>query len=420
MASDNSPHQLPVNTFTYLLGMTPMPPLSNKEKAVALFQQFSNDPASGFEHTQHAPPPQGSLVNTVAQAAEAEAVIRNVDFRFRAAASLTSLPTTKSILLPSDTPPNDAFDRICSNLDVRTEKANLGCRFNDDKKTDPPQQLNIDTLPAIFQRAVDLLTNKRRKKEVFISVENLDPSLIQPEAPKRKNVAPKSTEKTSGTTEEELRNHLRCSACKSDDSKPRLCHVGEGGRHIEVTNEKVGLWARLIANGRATMDVLPNSLAFDKTAVDSARPQTVRSNRYSSSSAPSPTIHNHIHVESSKRQRSADPSSSVENTPTKPKRQRSAYYNNDIDPIPLSGLLAALDSKYPAMGLVSKYEIALASEGIAYLDTAVHFDKEFYVKNIGMSRGMASTFCVEAGKEYRRVLCEQKKGKGKEAADAFQ
>lgn len=391
--------------------MSPMPPLAPREQAVALLQRSFDDPASGFEHTDHTPPAPKSPVTTAAKAAEAV-----IQFRMIVPASQNSLASTKTVPLPADLEPNDAFDRICANLGIRTEQGKLGCRFNDDNKTDPAQELSVATLPAIFRRAVTLVSNKRRRKEVFITVVNLDPTATQSEVPKRKPAEPKSTEKTSGTTEEELRHSLRCSDCKTDNGKVRLCHVGEGGRHVEVTPENVGLWARLIANGRATKDVLPNALTFDKAAVDAARPQSIRSNRYSSSSAP-PTIHNHIHVDS-KRKRSDDPLSSLENTPTKPKQRRLVHHDSDIDPVPLSGLFASLDAKYPAMGLVSKYEIPLANEGIAYLDTAVRFDEEFYVMNVGMSRGMASTFCAQAGKEYQRVLRGQ--GKGKEDINPFQ
>ena len=360
---------------------------------MALMNRSLNDPQGGFDGQGEGGTSDWTSLD-----------VARLEFHVEKPASLASVSTTNIVDFPSNGQPSDLLDQLCANLEIRTDTAKLGVRFNDDKKSAAPYPLNVDTFNGVFARAAEIRARPRRQRPVFVEVVNLTPT-VQPEPVKTKGKGnTKPTDGTISNTERGLREKLSC-RCQG---KHTFCFVGPGGRHIQLTDEQVGLWARLITNNSANENELPNILSFDNTSIDASRDRPIRANKSSSGSSNLPPIH--IHLGNKRRRDDDDPLSSIENTPEKPSRRRRLNDDNDdLIPTPLGGILADLDKRYPDLGGLSKHWPALKEEGIAYLDAAAKFNKEYFIDKIGMKPGMAVIFYDHIQKEYT----SWKKGKGK-------
>src|ERR1700722_16431789 len=77
-------------------------------------------------------------------------------------------PSCRDILFNTDIHFDDFFDRICAIMEIERQSASIGWKFTMDRRTDPSHHL-----ACAFQRAVDLMKNKRIKKAVVLEVVNL-------------------------------------------------------------------------------------------------------------------------------------------------------------------------------------------------------------------------------------------------------
>jgi|ERR1700722_4568856 len=83
-------------------------------------------------------------------------------------------PSCRDILFNTDIHFDDFFDRICAIMEIERQSASIGWKFTMDRRTDPSHQLaTAYDLACAFQRAVDLMKNKRIKKAVVLEVVNL-------------------------------------------------------------------------------------------------------------------------------------------------------------------------------------------------------------------------------------------------------
>lgn len=63
--------------------------------------------------------------------------------------------------------------------------------------------------------------------------------------------------------------------------------------------------------------------------------------------------------------------------------------------------LDVIHRRFPAMNF-NQYLNALCRQGITYLTAAANFDSDFYVRDVGMSRGAASVFCRQVTKMKKK------------------
>jgi hypothetical protein len=68
-----------------------------------------------------------------------------------------------------------------------------------------------------------------------------------------------------------------------------------------------------------------------------------------------------------------------------------------LEPIPIASVLDRLDGKQSALNFC-QYKAALERDGIAYACSVGDFDREFYVKKIGMAEGAVAPFLRGAKK----------------------
>ncbi|KAG1739065.1 hypothetical protein EDB19DRAFT_1829010 [Suillus lakei] len=130
---------------------------------------------------------------------------------------------------------------------------------------------------------------------------------------------------------------------------------------------------------------------------------------------PSPIVHNHIHLrgETGNHNRALH---------ARIKHPLSMYLETDDESddepqLPICDVLDIIDGLFPLIGF-HQYLGALCHQGIAYLATAVNFDCDFYVSDIGMSRGAAMLFCEQVNKMKMKNdrAVARRKAKGKKRA----
>ncbi|KAG2046118.1 hypothetical protein BDR06DRAFT_1014993 [Suillus hirtellus] len=130
---------------------------------------------------------------------------------------------------------------------------------------------------------------------------------------------------------------------------------------------------------------------------------------------PSPIVHNHIHL----RDETGNHNRALH---ARIKHPLSMYLETDDESddepqLPICDVLDIIDGLFPLIGF-HQYLGALRHQGIAYLAAAVNFDCDFYVSDIGMSRGAATLFCEQVNKmkmKNDRAVARQK-AKGKKRA----
>ncbi|KAG1804569.1 hypothetical protein EV424DRAFT_1351269 [Suillus variegatus] len=127
---------------------------------------------------------------------------------------------------------------------------------------------------------------------------------------------------------------------------------------------------------------------------------------------PSPIVHNYIHFRSETADQNQLPHAGI-------KCPHDIYFETDDESddepqLPICDVLDIIDNLFPAMDF-HQYLGTLHCQGISYLASAVNFDCDFYVSDIGMSKGAASLFCRQVSKmkikNDRAVARRKAKGK---------
>ena len=75
--------------------------------------------------------------------------------------------------------------------------------------------------------------------------------------------------------------------------------------------------------------------------------------------------------------------------------------HDDSPQMAISEVLDRMNTTFPALDF-HQYLEPLCREGVVYLAAAVHFDFDFYVKQVGMSKGAAVLFCEQVTKMKKK------------------
>ncbi|KAG1748855.1 uncharacterized protein EDB91DRAFT_1244667 [Suillus paluster] len=117
---------------------------------------------------------------------------------------------------------------------------------------------------------------------------------------------------------------------------------------------------------------------------------------------PSPITHNHIHF-------TGRSEAAGQNYPVQSSVKRSHAMcletdgESDDEPwLTIYNVIDVIDHCFPAMNF-NQYSNTLCCQGIIYLTAAVNFDSNFYISDVGMSRGAASVFCRQVMKMKRKM-----------------
>lgn len=75
--------------------------------------------------------------------------------------------------------------------------------------------------------------------------------------------------------------------------------------------------------------------------------------------------------------------------------------SDDEPQLTINDVIDVIHRRFPAMNF-NQYLNALCRQGITYLTAAANFDSDFYVRDVGMSRGAASVFCRQVTKMKKK------------------
>ena len=82
--------------------------------------------------------------------------------------------STRIVSFEANIDRNDFLDRICAYMGLSRQDANLGYKWNFERRGDHPHRLvTVEDIDEAFERAVKLSSSKRRKKEVVMEVVDL-------------------------------------------------------------------------------------------------------------------------------------------------------------------------------------------------------------------------------------------------------
>ncbi|KAJ7709051.1 hypothetical protein B0H17DRAFT_916406 [Mycena rosella] len=393
-------------TASYLLGMGPLPPPTNRELAVAYTQagldsgmfaqpQFEEDYGAhntDDENTHAQPPASGEP---------------QIDPTLLA---LSSQGT--GVVIPADIPADDFFSRIHARMNVDPATAILGWKESQERRRDPHRRLETaEDLGGAFKQLIALQKSSRRKKPVIMEIANLE---VQPDGKTTKQAEKQSETAISIPELEIVKAKLTCAL---HPGRNRWCYVmppdsKHPGEHIALGIEHVGLWARKVHDGEASDDCInpPNVLNFDQMAEKGrAREERIAHGR---GQAALPPIH--VHVGSGSEHTLHDINPNLPTSRTKRAREvssDSSSDDDDDDALTITDVLQELDKKYPALQYL-QYSPALAAKGIVYASSALGFDHAYYKDNVGMADGAIGAFVKRVGKMVRAA----KKRNGKKQA----
>ncbi|KAJ6456520.1 hypothetical protein C8R45DRAFT_795249, partial [Mycena sanguinolenta] len=269
--------------------------------------------------------------------------------------------------LPYDISAIDFFSRVHAQMGVNPETAVLGWKESAERRRDPYHRLSTpQDLKDALKQLLALQRSLRRRRPVVMELVNLE---VQPDGS-----ATKKAEKASETvlTLPELEKVQAKLTCAEHPGKNRWCYImgpksAHPGKHVEVGIDVVSLWARKIHDGEANEDCVnpPNILRLDELA-ERGRTREERSVRGHAQPA-LPPIHVHVGPGSGSSAdshilRDVDP-----NIALKRSRAESSGDDSDdeVDVLPITDVLNALDSKYPDLNYC-QYADALRAQGIVY------------------------------------------------------
>ncbi|KAJ7687052.1 hypothetical protein B0H17DRAFT_1125737 [Mycena rosella] len=426
-------------TASYLLGMGPLPPPTNRELAVAYTQagldsgmfaqpQFEEDygahntddenthaqpPASGepqIDPTLLALSSQGTANNLVVGINQRvpNIAVEVIDY----AAKDKTKHMKIEVVIPADIPADDFFSRIHARMNVDPATAILGWKESQERRRDPHRRLETaEDLGGAFKQLIALQKSSRRKKPVIMEIANLE---VQPDGKTTKQAEKQSETAISIPELEIVKAKLTCAL---HPGRNRWCYVmppdsKHPGEHIALGIEHVGLWARKVHDGEASDDCInpPNVLNFDQMAEKGrAREERIARGR---GQAALPPIH--VHVGSGSEHTLHDINPNLPTSRTKRAREvssDSSSDDDDDDALTITDVLQELDKKYPALQYL-QYSPALAAKGIVYASSALGFDHAYYKDNVGMADGAIGAFVKRVGKMVRAA----KKRNGKKQA----
>ncbi|KAF8987202.1 hypothetical protein BDQ17DRAFT_1218387, partial [Cyathus striatus] len=284
---------------------------------------------------------------------------------------------------------------VCDVLRTTRTTAKLGWKSCDDKDRAPYNRLETtDDVQQAFETHRAKLDSRRRMKEVYMRVVNLNPKATESTKPD-----PKPSESAvKSSVLEWVKGHFRCRTCPG---AVRYCFVrqdqGFEGKHEALTEGELVLWAREITNGNADPDLKqpPNINGLDHLLSS----KSVRQDPVSKSSKNmSPEIH--VHIDSSilsPQQGNTDSLDGSLSRQNMGKRGRTNDYSDDsgsdseLDAIPIDSLIDFLHKRVPDFDF-PKYRTALKENSIFYVHSALDFEKTFYIGDVHMPIAAAGEF----------------------------
>ncbi|KAK7020912.1 hypothetical protein R3P38DRAFT_3272015 [Favolaschia claudopus] len=397
-------------TTQYLLGMGPMPPPTNTELAVVQLQHtmdqgaFANmgymAPGPGYAPPQYISQPRDPIPSSQPPSLQLDVHVPGPAVQETATTQATAVPPTVLEISIDNIAPEDFLARICARMEILDGDAQLGWKSSDDLKRDLPKRLSTeDDVKAAFDYFRPILLSKRRQKKIFMETINLAKPAEKTAA------APKVTETAY---RDELNIVKAALACEKHRGHNRWCYVRrdneKGERCVPLGLEEVTLWARKLHEDKAKPEnerelddkctKYPDVFKLDDMEKVAAEREERSKNRKKGNAAPE----FHLHMPATMAGIFGD----VSNAQPAPKRGRDTEdSDNDSDDdtpaVSISDVLSVLHKKMPDLNY-PQYEASLRGG----------FDRDFYVKEIGMVKG--------AVQEFIKVAKKVAKGKGKKRA----
>ncbi|KIJ93283.1 hypothetical protein K443DRAFT_135080 [Laccaria amethystina LaAM-08-1] len=244
--------------------------------------------------------------------------------------------STKDIDIPVDIPHDDFVSRVCAAMNLNAATAELSWKSIDNVKHDPAGQLATENdLRDAFRALVKAKNNTRRKKEVVMQMVHLNP--VAPEAAKKKTDGNKATDFAYGEELHIVKEKLKC---EQHNGPNRWCCVSpkDPSDHIKLGLEEVTLWARKLKDD-LTLDracvLPPNFLSLDKLR---ERATKRASNKTTTNTALGLAVYIHNHF--------TNPTNPAGFNPTP---SHSSDDSSDFESLPLTEVLADLNTKYPKL-----------------------------------------------------------------------
>ncbi|KAI6006008.1 hypothetical protein EDD15DRAFT_2359124 [Pisolithus albus] len=311
----------------------------------------------------------------------------------------------------------DFFSRVCAKMDLDPKVAELGYKYHTDRARDPPHQLSdSEQLSEAFERGRQLM-KRARGRQVILEIHNLcKPTQAMSTSRKSLRSAAAATELpvtvdahagASGDTQpstvmsfasefRKLKERLSCA-----QHAGKYCYVTPTGDHDALDIYKLTSWAKSIFLGNATYEQPPEMSTFDHMP---------KRRRMSSSTSNVPAIHVHLPgpLDGSKRQESVSSST----------RYLIGSVSDEEEDLTvrfpaITDALQELDTMMPLLNML-QYEDNLISHGVAYVNSVLGIQEEFFVDVVGMPLGALRPFLATT----HRLIHRAKKGKGRAVDDS--
>ncbi|KAI5998598.1 hypothetical protein EDD15DRAFT_2161652, partial [Pisolithus albus] len=294
----------------------------------------------------------------------------------------------------------DFFSRVCAKMDLDPKVAELGYKYHTDRARDPPHQLSdSEQLSEAFERGRQLM-KRARGRQVILEIHNLGSNLSSPSVSQPRQCASGDTQPSTvmsfASEFRKLKERLSCA-----QHAGKYCYVTPTGDHDALDIYKLTSWAKSIFLGNATYEQPPEMSTFDHMP---------KRRRMSSSTSNVPAIHVHLPgpLDGSKRQESVSSST----------RYLIGSVSDEEEDLTvrfpaITDALQELDTMMPLLNML-QYEDNLISHGVAYVNSVLGIQEEFFVDVVGMPLGALRPFLATT----RRLIHRAKKGKGRAVDDS--
>ncbi|PPQ81018.1 hypothetical protein CVT25_014526 [Psilocybe cyanescens] len=373
-------HRQPGQMAAYLLGMGPTPPLTQPEIAVATANRMLNnmpsEPANDVGEENIDP----QLHNQQVYQVEPPLMGR----------IMTCIPVnnnaTKDIEIEVDITLQDFLSCMCANMGLDPQTAQLGWKAPNDVKQGLARQLATeDNLKTAFHDLLKMKHSVCRMREVVMCIIHTNPCPVE-----------ELKKKTDGncTTNFSYREELQIVQEKLSE-KPN--------EHITLGLEVVMLWAqKLKDNPEVDHECIipPNCLSLDHLHKRKCRASGKKTGT-------NPTAQP-IHVNITNNPLAGSTSANLFSYASHGAKCTISYSSDDdtdSKSLSISDVLAEIHVRYAKLNF-PQYEDILANKGIVYAESAMDFDKDFYLE-LGIPEGAIRPFM----KGINCVLHHERKGK---------
>ncbi|KAF7979309.1 hypothetical protein HWV62_43034 [Athelia sp. TMB] len=281
----------------------------------------------------------------------------------------------------------DFFSQACANMDINVTTAELGWKFTTQKKGDAPNQL---ATADDFKYAMDMAIAKQQRaitNPVEVQIFNLKAPTVAPAAAKKRKAGNEAPGAFIDCTTQ-LKTLRETLLCQTHDR--RHCYVSpRNGEHIDVGDDRMGLWARKIVLGEATFTQPPNDMFFDH------QPTKKQRTAKTTGSGTHVEIYNHIPGPSTPLTDNAGQrTSSTPSAISPPSAISSPPSDVDDDDIVFPDIMDALKhlNRITPKDEWTLYENGLHQYGINYVNAGAKCDTTFLDLEVCMPVGLIPRF----------------------------